>query len=108
MDHGSALERIQVVGHRGLAAAEVRHHDPQAHHDLGCGHHEHEEHDRLPADVVEHAGEGDEGEVGRVEHQLNAHQHDQDVAPHQEADGTDGEDDGGQAEVPGSREAHAG
>ena len=89
------------------AAAEVGHHDAEADHDLGRRDHEHEEHDGLAADVVEHAGEGDEGEVGGVEHELDAHEHDQHVAPHQQADGADGEDDGGQAQVPGSREAHA-
>ena len=60
-----------------------------------------------PPMSLQHAGEGDEGEVGCVEHQLDAHEHDQHVAPHQQADGPDGEDDGGEAEVPGSREAHA-
>ena len=93
-----------VVG----AASIVGHDDPEADHDLSRRHHEHEEDQRLPTDVVEHAGERDEGEVGRVEHQLDAHEHDQDVAPHQQADGADGEDNGRQAQVPGSREAHAG
>ena len=45
--------------------------------------------DGLPADVVEHAGEGDEGEVDRVEHELDAHEHDERVAPDEHADGAD-------------------
>ena len=42
-----------------------------------------------------------------IELMLNTHVHDQVVAPHQQADGADGEHNGRQAEVPGSREAHA-
>ena len=48
------------------------------------------------------AGEGDEGEVDGVEHQLDAHEHHQRVAPDQQADGADGEQHGGQHEVPAS------
>ena len=60
---------------------------PEAHHHLGGRHHQDEEHERLAPDVVEHAGEGDEGEVGGVEHQLDAHEHHEHVAPHEQARG---------------------
>ena len=70
-------------------APEDGHDDPEADDDLGRGDDQHEEHDRLAADVVEHAGEGDEGQVDGVEHQLDAHEHHQHVAPDQQADGAD-------------------
>ena len=57
--------------------------------------------DTWPADVVERSGEGHEGEVDGVEHQLDAHEHHQRVAPDQQADGADGEQDGAEHEVPG-------
>ena len=76
------------------------HDDPEADDDLGGRHHQHEEHDHLAADVVELAGEGDEGEVDGVEHQLDAHEHHQRVAPDQQPDGAEGEQQGGQHEVP--------
>src|SRR5579863_10058458 len=75
---------VEVVGGGVPAAAEDGHHDAEAHDDLGGGHHESEEHERLATDVVEHAGEGHEGEVGGVEHELDAHEHDEHVAPDEE------------------------
>ena len=76
---------------------------PEADDDLGRRHHQDEEHDRLAADVAEHPGEGHEGQVGGVQHQLDAHEHDQHVAPDQQADGADGEQHGRQAQVPRRR-----
>src|SRR4051812_5170191 len=70
----SALEERDVVGGGARSAPEDCHDDPEADHDLGRGHDEDEEHDDLAADVVEHAGEGDEGEVDGVEHELDAHE----------------------------------
>ena len=58
-------------------------------------------------DLVELASEGDEGEVDGVEHQLDAHEHHQDVAPDEHADRPDGEQGGGQGEVPLPSHAHA-
>src|SRR6202034_1537766 len=101
-----ALQDVEVVGRRAGAPAEDGDHDPEADHDLGRGDHQDEEHTRLPADVVQHAGERDEREVRRVEHQLDAHEHDQYVAPHEQTDGADAEEDGGQSQVPGPGQAH--
>ena len=50
----------------------------------------------LAADVVQLAGEGDEGEVGGVQHQLDAHEHHEHVAPHEQADGADREEHRGE------------
>ena len=43
----------------------------------------------------------------RVEHELDAHEHDQHVAPHQQPDAADGEQDGRQDQVPGPGNAHS-
>src|SRR5919202_5239579 len=52
----SALEEGDVVGGGLGPAAEDGHDDGQADHHFGRGHDQHEEHDRLAPDVVEHAG----------------------------------------------------
>ena len=49
-------------------------------------------------------GERDEGEVDGVEHQLDAHEHHERVAPHQQADGAEREEQRGEHEVPGRRD----
>ena len=46
-------------------------------------------------------GQGHEGEVDRVEHELDAHEHHQRVAPDEQAHGAHREEDGGQQQVPG-------
>src|SRR5581483_10635145 len=99
-------EQADVVGGGALAPPEDRHDQRQADHDLGRRHHQGEEHEDLPADVVEHTGEGDEGQVHGVEHQFDAHEHDQGVAPDEQADGADAEDDGGEGQVPGAGNVH--
>ena len=49
--------------------------------------------------AAQRAVEGDEREVHRVEHDLDAHQRDEHVAPHEEADAADGEEDGAEDDV---------
>ena len=44
-----------------------------------------------PSSESQLAREGDEGEVGGVQHQLDRHEDDQRVAPHQHADHADQE-----------------
>ena len=61
----------------------------------------------LAADVVELRGEGDEGEVDGVEHQLDAHEHHQRVAPDQQPDGADGEQQRAEHQVPGRGDLQA-
>src|SRR5581483_878386 len=70
-------QEADVVGGRALSPPEDRHDQRQADHHFGGGHHPGEEHEDLPADVVEHPGEGHERQVDGVEHQLHAHEHDQ-------------------------------
>src|SRR5687767_14654572 len=104
----SAFQCRDVVGGGAGAASHERDDDAEADHDLGRGHDEHEEHDRLSADVVEVLGEGDEREVHGVEHQLDAHEHHQGVAPHHQANRTDGEEERAQHQIPGRRRLHRG
>src|SRR5665213_3121451 len=98
---------MEVVGVGAGPAPKDGHHDPQAHHDLGRRNDQDEEDQDLSADVVKGAGECDEGQVGGVEHQLDAHEHDQHVAADQNAQRTDGEEYDTEGEVPGGVDAHA-
>src|SRR6185437_6358176 len=54
----------------------------------------------LAVSVVPHAREGDEGDVGRVEHELEAEQHDERVAAREHAGGADREDQRADHQVP--------
>ena len=82
-----------------MPGAVNRQHDRQPHGRLGGGHGDDEEGEHLPGVVQMHAVEGDQGQVDGVEHQLDAHQRHDGVAPHQEANGADGEDHGRQHQV---------
>src|SRR3954452_4053956 len=86
----SVLEQVGVVDRGGPAGPVDRHDDREADHDLSGGDDPHEEGDDLAVDRAGRAGEGDQGQVDRVEHQLDAHEDDDRVAPHQHADGADG------------------
>src|SRR3954454_8389128 len=79
----SVLEEVGVVD-RGRAPGPVdRHDDREADHDLRGGDDHDEEGDDLPVDGPGGAGEGDQRQVDRVEHQLHAHEHDDRVAADQ-------------------------
>src|SRR3954451_18091904 len=95
----SVLEQVGVVDRGGPAGPVDRHDDREADHDLSGGDDHHEEGDDLAVDRAGRAGEGDQGQVDRVEHQLDAHEDDDRVAPHQHADGADGEQDRREHEV---------
>src|SRR5581483_193187 len=96
-----SLESCHVVGGRARTSAHEGDDDPEADHDLGRRDDEHEEDDDLPADVVERTGERHEREVHGVEHQLDAHEHDERVAADHEPDRTDREQQRPEHEVPG-------
>src|SRR6516225_1778155 len=95
----SVLQQVGVVPRRGPAGPEDRHQDREADDDLRGGHHHHEERDDLPVQVPVHPRERDEGQVARVQHQLDAHEYDDRVAPHEHADPADHEQDHGQGHV---------
>jgi len=64
----------------GAPRAEDGDDDGQAHGSLGGGDDHHKENEYLPLDPVPVVSEGDEGQVDRVQHQLNGHEHGDDVA----------------------------
>src|SRR5919107_2070585 len=95
----SELEQVGVVDRGGAAGAEDAEDDRQADDDLGRGDEHHEQRDDLAVERPVHAGERDEREVRRVEHQLDAHEHDDRVAAQQEGRGADREQDRRQVQV---------
>ena len=70
----------------------------QADDDLGRGDDDDHEGEDLALLAVEEPAVGDEGDVDGVEHQLDAHEHDDRVAPDQHPERADAEQEGGQAE----------
>src|SRR4051794_37037228 len=104
----STPELVEVVGRGAGAAAQDRDDDAQADDNFGGGDDEHEEHRRLPADVAQLHGEGDERQVDRVEHQLDAHEQHERVASHHHAERTDSEQNGGEDHVPRGGRLHDG
>src|SRR5687768_4830450 len=65
------LQEVEVVHVHGLVVAEDRDDDREPDRGLRRGHRHHEEHEQLTLDA-DHARERDEGEVHRVQHQLDA------------------------------------
>src|SRR5688572_19579193 len=99
----SVLQQVGVVDRGGPPGAVDRHDDREADDDLrGGDDHDEERHD-LAVDGAGGAGEGDQRQVHRVEHQLHAHEHDDRVAAHEHAHGTDREEDRRENEVVGQR-----
>ena len=74
--------------------------EPEADDDLRGGDGHHGEGEDLAVERAVLAREGDQREVGRVQHQLQREQDDQRVAAQEHAERTDGEEDGGDGEVP--------
>src|SRR4051794_10479463 len=83
----SVLQQVDVVDGGGAAGPVDRHDDRQADDDLGRGDHHDEERDELAVEGAAGPGEDDQGQVHRVEHQLDAHEDDDRVAPDQHPDG---------------------
>src|ERR1700690_3331230 len=82
----SALQHPHVVGGGAAPASEDRDDDREADGHFGGGDDQGEEHEHLAPHIVELTGESHEREVHRVEHQLDAHEHDQHVAAHEDTD----------------------
>src|SRR5882757_8430343 len=93
------LEQVRVVHRGGPTGAEDGHDDGQADHHFGGRDHHHEERHDLAVQPAVDPGEGDQGEVHRVQHQLDAHEHHDGVAAHQHPDRADGEQQRGQEQV---------
>src|SRR5262245_6571251 len=75
-DYPSVLQQVGVVHGGRPAGTEDRHDDREPHDHLGRGHHHHEEGHDLTVERAVDPGERDERQVHRVEHQLDAHEHD--------------------------------
>src|SRR6266481_3162651 len=69
-----------LVDREAPALAEDRHVDREAHRDLGGGHAHHEEYQSLSLGRPVALAEGDQGQVRRVEHQLDRHEDHQRVS----------------------------
>lgn len=61
------------------------------HHHLTRSHHHREERHHLTVEFAVHPRKRDEREIGGVEHQFDAHEHDDGVAAHQHTGRADGE-----------------
>src|ERR1700712_4018241 len=84
----SELQQVRVVDGGAPATTEDGHDDGQPDDDFGCGDDHHEESHHHTVEVALDPGEGHQGQIHRVEHQLDAHEDDDGVAPHQHSDGT--------------------
>src|ERR1700685_816839 len=81
----SVLHRIDVVDHQRAAVLEHGKNNGQSHGGFGGGNHHHEEAINMSIHLSELIGECHEGQVHRVEHQLDGHKHRDDVAAKDEA-----------------------
>src|SRR5437763_2473733 len=95
----SVLQQVRVVDACRAPRPEDGHDDGQPDDDLGRGHHHDEERHDLPVQAAVDAAERDEREVRRVQHQLDAHEQHDRVAPDQHTDRADGEQHTGQDDV---------
>src|SRR5487761_2353785 len=102
----SALHLGELVDRGRRAAPEDRHHDAEPDRHLGGGDDHDEEHNRLTADVAQGPRKGHEREVHGVEHQLEAHEHDQGASAREQTKGPDPEEQRGEHEVPGGGDVH--
>src|SRR5215207_230714 len=102
----SPLEQVDVVDRDRRALAEDGDEDAEADHDLGGGDHHDEEGQHLAVERAVGLGEGDERQVDRVQHQLDAHEDHDGVAPDQHPGHADGEQDGREQEVGAGPDPH--
>src|SRR6266704_2871058 len=106
--HSSELERVELVDVDRGPAAEHGDDDGEAHGGLGGGHRDDEEDGGVAAQEARLGGgalhqreprEGEESEVHRVEHQLDAHEDDERVAPQHHAHPAQREEDRAEEQV---------
>src|SRR6476469_525670 len=100
-DYPSVLQQVGVVHGGRPAGTEDRHDDREPDDHLGRGHHHYEEGHDLAVQRAVDARERDQRQVHRVQHQLDAHEHDDRVAPDQHPDRADGEQQSRQQQIDG-------
>src|ERR1041385_5558380 len=101
----TVLHRVDLVDIQGLTVFENRQDDCQADGGFGRGDYHYEEGDEVAVDLLPAIGKRDEAEVHGVEHQLDRHEHGDDVAPEEKAGDTQGKQDRTEDEVPGNGNA---
>src|SRR6185437_1042958 len=84
------------------AGAENCDDDGQSHCRFGCGHRHDEEHKDLAFDRMPLMCEGDKAEVDGVEHQLNGHEHRDDIALDEKAHHAERKKNGAEKQIPGN------
>src|SRR5580658_594389 len=104
MTHDLVLHRIDVVDHQRAAVLEHRKNNGQSHGGFGGGHHHDEEAVNMSVHLLEFEGECHEGQVHRVEHQLDGHEYRDDVAAEDEAGHSESKKNGAQDQVPAQRD----
>src|SRR5882724_984711 len=87
----SPFEEVHLVGEDGFAVAEESDDDAEADGSFRGSVGDDEKGEYLPGNVAKVTREGDEVDVDGVEDQLDGHEHDDDVAARDDADGADQE-----------------
>src|SRR5580658_10352282 len=100
----SVLHRIYVVDHQRRAVLEDRENNRQSHRGFGGGHHHDEEAEDVTIHLLELVRERDKAQIHGIQHQLDGHEHGDDVAPENEAGDTQRKENGAQNQVPAQRD----
>src|SRR4051794_21714913 len=87
------FHRIDVIDVECRAILEHRQNDRQAYRRFGGRHHHHEEREEMAGDFLVLIGESYEAQVNGIQHQLDAHEYRDDIAPEEEARDAEGEKD---------------
>src|SRR5215216_2932327 len=95
-----AFQEVDVVHARRLTVAENGDQDCEADRHLGRRHRHHEEHEDVSFHAAMLPGEGEQGEIHGIQHQLDGHENDQGAPPHQDAHHPDREQDRGEELIP--------
>src|SRR6201996_1160071 len=94
------LHEVDLIDVQGLACAEERDDDRETDGSLCRGDDHNEEDEDLPLDAMPHVGEGDEGQIDGIEHQLNGHEDRDDIALDEKGADADREEHRGEDEIP--------
>src|SRR4051812_41978194 len=98
----SVLHRVDLVDIERLTVFVNRQDDRQSDGGFCGGYYHHEECDEMAVDLLPAIGKRDEAEVHGVEHQLDRHEHGDDIAAEDKAGDAERKQDRAQGEVPGN------
>jgi hypothetical protein len=85
------FHQIGIVNVNALFPSEYADDDCQTDRHLGCGYCHYQEYYHLTIQIAPLSGKRHKSQIDRIEHQLNGHEHDQDISPDQYAQNTDDE-----------------